>query len=92
MSYRLGIDIGSAFTDVLAYDEGAKDLQAWKNPSPSTPFESNRRIVTGFTTNDALEGESDQKARRPPAFRPGVRARESARCSLTGQQMIGRSL
>jgi N-methylhydantoinase A len=45
MSYRLGVDVGGTFTDLLLFDEGTG--QFWRHKTPSTPFDSSNGILTG---------------------------------------------
>ena len=48
MSYRLGVDVGGTFTDLLLFDD--KTGQSFKTKVPSTPDDPSRAVVSG--TND----------------------------------------
>ena len=45
MTYRLGVDVGGTFTDLLLFSE--KDGQFWRHKTPSTPEDSSVGILTG---------------------------------------------
>ncbi len=45
MAYRLGIDVGGTFTDLLLLDDRSGD--AWRHKTPSTPADSSIGILTG---------------------------------------------
>jgi len=47
MGYRLGVDVGGTFTDLLLFnvDTGA----FWRHKTPSTPHDSSEGILTGVT-------------------------------------------
>ena len=45
MGYRLGVDVGGTFTDLLLFDEGNGDF--WRHKTPSTPHDSSEGILTG---------------------------------------------
>ena len=47
MGYRLGVDVGGTFTDLLLFDEGNGDF--WRHKTPSTPADSSEGILTGVT-------------------------------------------
>lgn len=45
MGYRLGVDVGGTFTDLLLFDEGSGAF--WRHKTPSTPPDSSEGILTG---------------------------------------------
>ena len=45
MGYRLGVDVGGTFTDLLLFDEGSGDF--WRHKTPSTPADSSEGILVG---------------------------------------------
>ena len=45
MSYRLGVDVGGTFTDLLLFDE--RSGQSWRTKTPSTPSDSSEGILAG---------------------------------------------
>jgi N-methylhydantoinase A len=45
MSYRLGVDVGGTFTDLLLFDERSSVF--WRHKTPSTPHDSSVGILTG---------------------------------------------
>jgi N-methylhydantoinase A len=45
MSYRLGVDVGGTFTDLLLFDERSGAF--WRHKTPSTPHDSSEGILTG---------------------------------------------
>jgi N-methylhydantoinase A len=45
MGYRLGVDVGGTFTDLLLFDEGTGAF--WRHKTPSTPHDSSVGILTG---------------------------------------------
>lgn len=47
MSYRLGVDVGGTFTDLLLLD--AASGRFWRHKTPSTPADSSVGILTGVT-------------------------------------------
>lgn len=51
MSYRLGVDVGGTFTDVLLFDD--KTGESHKTKVPSTPDDPSRAVVNG--TRDICE-------------------------------------
>ncbi|MGR3571360.1 hydantoinase/oxoprolinase N-terminal domain-containing protein, partial [Brevirhabdus sp.] len=46
MGYRLGVDVGGTFTDLLLFD--ASDGRFWRHKTPSTPSDSSEGILTGL--------------------------------------------
>ena len=47
MSYRLGIDVGGTFTDLLLVDE--KSGRTWSAKVPSTPKDQSVGVLAGLT-------------------------------------------
>lgn len=47
MSYRLGVDVGGTFTDLLLFDQ--KSGNFWRHKTPSTPHDSSEGILNGVT-------------------------------------------
>lgn len=45
MSYRLGVDVGGTFTDLLLFEEQSGAF--WRHKTPSTPADSSVGILTG---------------------------------------------
>ena len=45
MGYRLGVDVGGTFTDLLLFDAGSGAF--WRHKTPSTPHDSSEGILTG---------------------------------------------
>jgi N-methylhydantoinase A len=45
MAYRLGVDVGGTFTDLLLFDEASGAF--WRHKTPSTPADSSVGILTG---------------------------------------------
>ncbi len=45
MGYRLGVDVGGTFTDLLLLDDASGDF--WRHKTPSTPHDSSVGILTG---------------------------------------------
>lgn len=48
MGYRLGVDVGGTFTDLLLFDDATGDF--WRHKTPSTPADSSEGILHGVTT------------------------------------------
>jgi len=45
MSYRLGVDVGGTFTDLLLFNEA--NGQTWRGKTPSTPEDPSIAVVSG---------------------------------------------
>ena len=45
MAYRLGVDVGGTFTDLLLFNDD--DGRFWRHKTPSTPADSSRGVLTG---------------------------------------------
>jgi N-methylhydantoinase A len=45
MAYRLGVDVGGTFTDLLLFDDDSG--RSWRHKTPSTPADSSRGVMTG---------------------------------------------
>ncbi len=58
MDFRLGIDIGGAFTDLVAYDAAAKELK-WVKVE-STPRELSSGVVECIKRSGIAQGEMEQ--------------------------------
>ena len=54
MSYRLGVDVGGTFTDLLLFDDATGDF--WRTKTPSTPHDSSEGILNGVEAVCALAG------------------------------------
>jgi N-methylhydantoinase A len=54
MSYRLGVDVGGTFTDLLLFNEATGAF--WRHKTPSTPHDSSEGIMTGVTAICAEAG------------------------------------
>lgn len=46
MGYRLGVDVGGTFTDLLLFNEDTGAF--WRHKTPSTPHDSSEGILNGF--------------------------------------------
>ncbi|MET0238682.1 MAG: hydantoinase/oxoprolinase family protein [Sphingobium sp.] len=46
MAYRLGVDVGGTFTDLLLLEEGTGAF--WRHKTPSTPHDSSEGILNGL--------------------------------------------
>jgi N-methylhydantoinase A len=46
MSYRLGVDVGGTFTDLMLFNEATGAF--WRHKTPSTPQDSSEGIMTGL--------------------------------------------
>jgi N-methylhydantoinase A len=47
MTYRLGVDVGGTFTDLLLFDQSNGAF--WRHKTPSTPHDSSEGILNGVT-------------------------------------------
>jgi len=47
MTYRLGVDVGGTFTDLLLFDQDNGSF--WRHKTPSTPHDSSEGILSGVT-------------------------------------------
>lgn len=56
MSYRLGVDVGGTFTDLLLFDDATGDF--WRHKTPSTPHDSSEGILVGVEAVCAAAGVS----------------------------------
>jgi N-methylhydantoinase A len=54
MGYRLGVDVGGTFTDLLLFD--AESGAFWRHKTPSTPHDSSEGILNGVTAICAEAG------------------------------------
>ena len=54
MTYRLGVDVGGTFTDLLLFDETSGRF--WRHKTPSTPHDSSEGILTGVKAITAEAG------------------------------------
>ena len=54
MAYRLGVDVGGTFTDLLLFDDASGDF--WRHKTPSTPADSSEGILTGVEAVCAAAG------------------------------------
>ena len=48
MGYRLGVDVGGTFTDLLLFNDTTGDF--WRHKTPSTPHDSSEGILNGVET------------------------------------------
>ena len=46
MTYRLGVDVGGTFTDVVLYDSGGQ--RVWLAKTPSTPQDQSDGVIEGI--------------------------------------------
>jgi N-methylhydantoinase A len=56
MAYRLGVDVGGTFTDLLLFDEASGAF--WRHKTPSTPHDSSEGILAGIRAITAKAGIS----------------------------------
>jgi N-methylhydantoinase A len=56
MGYRLGVDVGGTFTDLLLLDDATGGF--WRHKTPSTPHDSSEGIVQGVESLCATAGIS----------------------------------
>lgn len=56
MTYRLGVDVGGTFTDLLLFNERTGDF--WRHKTPSTPHDSSEGILIGVNSICAQAGIS----------------------------------
>ena len=54
MTYRLGVDVGGTFTDLLLFDEASGGF--WRHKTPSTPHDSSEGILNGVKAIMAQAG------------------------------------
>jgi N-methylhydantoinase A len=54
MAYRLGVDVGGTFTDLLMLDE--ESGRFWRHKTPSTPHDSSVGVMNGVTALCATAG------------------------------------
>ena len=54
MAYRLGVDVGGTFTDLLLFN--VDDGRCWRHKTPSTPHDSSEGILVGVQAICALAG------------------------------------
>jgi N-methylhydantoinase A len=54
MGYRLGVDVGGTFTDLLLFDTDSGAF--WRHKTPSTPHDSSEGILNGVTAICAKAG------------------------------------
>ncbi|KMS56502.1 5-oxoprolinase [Novosphingobium barchaimii LL02] len=47
MTYRLGVDVGGTFTDLLLFNQ--ENGEFWRHKTPSTPHDSSEGILNGVT-------------------------------------------
>lgn len=59
MTYRLGVDVGGTFTDLLLFDQDTGNF--WRHKTPSTPHDSSEGILNGVKaiTEEANIAASD---------------------------------
>lgn len=54
MAYRLGVDVGGTFTDLLLFNDA--DGRSWLHKTPSTPHDSSEGVITGVKAVCAQAG------------------------------------
>jgi N-methylhydantoinase A len=59
MGYRLGVDVGGTFTDLLLFDEGSGAF--WRHKTPSTPADSSQGILEGVEAICGTAGVTPQQ-------------------------------
>ena len=70
MRYRLGVDVGGTFTDLLLFDNETGAF--WRDKTPSTPHDSSEGILNGVNAITAsLAWEVAERGIRVVATAPG---------------------
>ena len=59
MAYRLGVDVGGTFTDLLLFNDATGDF--WRHKTPSTPHDSSEGILNGVDAVCAAAGLSPRE-------------------------------
>ncbi len=59
MAFRLGVDVGGTFTDLLLFNDGTGDF--WRHKTPSTPHDSSEGILNGVDAVCAAAGLSPRE-------------------------------
>ncbi len=54
MAYRLGVDVGGTFTDLLLFND--TDGRCWRHKTPSTPHDSSEGVIVGVIAICKLAG------------------------------------
>ena len=67
MAYRLGVDVGGTFTDLLLLNEATGDF--WRHKTPSTPQDSSEGVIVGL---EALCAQAGVKPREIDVFLHGT--------------------
>lgn len=67
MAYRLGVDVGGTFTDLLLVNE--ENGQFWRHKTPSTPHDNSEGVMNGVK---AICGEAGVKASDVGVFLHGT--------------------
>ena len=80
MSYRLGVDVGGTFTDVLLVEEASGET--WRAKTASTPSDQAIGVLNGIGRVCADAGISHEAARKLGRLRPVHRRPEHARLQL----------
>jgi N-methylhydantoinase A len=47
MAYRIGVDVGGTFTDLMLFDEASG--RYWRHKTPSTPHDPSEAVLTGIS-------------------------------------------
>ena len=55
MGYRLGVDVGGTFTDLLLFDTATGRF--WRHKTPSTPHDSSEGVLDGVRVITAQAGD-----------------------------------
>ena len=72
MTYRLGVDVGGTFTDVVLYDSA--DQRVWLAKTPSTPHDQSVGVIEGIRlAADAGETSACPSSTRSSTARPSRR-------------------
>ena len=67
MGYRLGVDVGGTFTDLLLFDDATGSF--WRHKTPSTPHDSSEGILNGV---EAITKEANVAASEIEFFLHGT--------------------
>ncbi|MCU0491788.1 MAG: hydantoinase/oxoprolinase family protein [Chloroflexaceae bacterium] len=59
MSYRVGVDVGGTFTDLMLFDEASG--RYWRHKTPSTPHDPSEAVLAGIATICQQAGVNPQQ-------------------------------
>ncbi len=79
MAYRLGMDVGGTFTDLLLFSDAGG--RAWLHKTPSTPHDSSVGVITGVK---AVSEQAGIAARQIDLFLHGTTVANAAVRPIVG--------